>query len=104
MTNESMNKTLIFNGERCTGCMLCELACSMAKNGEYNPRKSFIQILKNWELDVNIATLDLRCDFCEECLQWCPTDALAFVDIEQAALLRRQQKIGIFPAPHRGIS
>jgi ferredoxin len=84
--------------------MLCELACYMTKSGEYNPRKSFIQILKNWELDVNIATLDLHCDFCEECVLWCPTDAITFVDIEEAALLRRQQKIGVFPAPFRSAS
>jgi Fe-S-cluster-containing dehydrogenase component len=104
MIDERASKTLIFDAEQCTGCMLCELACSMAKGGEYNPGKSFIQILKNWELDVNIATLDLRCDFCEECVPWCPTNAITFVDIEQAAVLRKQEKIGVFPAPFRGSS
>jgi len=92
-------KTLIFHADRCTGCKLCELTCSMNLEGEYNPKKSNIRILKNWEMDVNIAILDLHCDFCNKCVKWCPTDAIEFVSSEEAAILRKQNPIGSFPAP-----
>lgn len=52
MVTSSLNKTLIFNVDCCTGCKICELICSMAKHGEYNPKKSHIRILRNWETDV----------------------------------------------------
>ena len=92
-------KVLIFDGEKCTGCSICELTCSMAKQGEYNPRKSYIRILKNWEMDVNIAALDPHCDSCNECVQWCPPGAIRFESAERAALLRKKSSMGPFPAP-----
>ena len=52
MVTSSLNKTLIFNVGCCTGCKICELICSMAKHGEYNPKKSHIRILRNWETYV----------------------------------------------------
>lgn len=94
-------KTLIFHADRCTGCGICELVCSMAKHGEYNPKRSHIKIIKNWEMDVNIATLDLGCDYCTNCVKWCPTNAIDFVTLEEAAILRKKNKIGAFPAPLR---
>ena len=93
------DKCLIFYGDQCTGCKICEMICSMGKYKEYNPAKSYIRILKNWELDVNIAALDLRCDFCARCVSWCPTAALKFVDFAEAAILRKNTHIGTFPAP-----
>jgi formate hydrogenlyase subunit 6/NADH:ubiquinone oxidoreductase subunit I len=93
------DKCLIFHGDQCTGCKICELTCSMTKFNEYNPGKSYIRVLKNWELDVNIVTLDLKCDFCNRCVSWCPTMAIEFVDMAEAALLRKNNRIGTFPAP-----
>lgn len=98
----NFEKTLVFYGDRCTGCNICELICSMDKHGEYNPKKSFIRILRNWEMDVNIAVLDLNCDFCNQCVTWCPTDAIRFFSQKEAAILRKKNQIGVFPAPLMG--
>lgn len=92
-------KILIFDGDKCTGCCLCELVCSQTKQGEYNPHKSYIRIIKNKEMDVNIATLDVRCDFCNKCVESCLPKAISLVNLEKAAMFRRANKIGIFPAP-----
>ena len=100
MEKEGPEKILMFDGDKCTGCKVCELACSMAKSGEYRPQKSYIQVLKNWEMDVNIVTLDLHCDACGECVRWCSPKAIWFLSPEKAAIARHQKPMGIFPVPY----
>ncbi len=99
MDEFTQRQVLIFDAEKCTGCSVCELTCSMAKHGEYNPRRSYIRILRNWEMDVNIAALDLHCDRCNECIKWCAPRAIRFESAETAALFRKNNPMGVFPAP-----
>jgi len=94
-----MKEVLIVDGERCTGCGICELICSMEKMGENNPCKSYIKLLRNRELDMDMITLDPRCDFCNICVEWCPAEVLKFASSEEAAIIRKQNKLGIYPAP-----
>jgi len=95
-----MEKVFIFHADKCTGCRVCELACSMVNEGEYNPKKSRIRIMRNMETDVNIPVLDVRCDgSCPKCIEYCLARALESVAIEEAALVRKQHKIGTFPVP-----
>ena len=94
-----MEKVLIVDGEKCTGCGVCELICSMVRTGEYNIRKSCIKVLKNMELDVSIPVISADCDFCGKCTEWCFQEAIRFVDYEEAALIRKKAKIGCFPSP-----
>ena len=96
---EDMKEALMVNGEKCTGCKICELACSMEKQKEYKPEKSYIRILQNRELDFHVITLDSRCDFCNQCVEWCPEQALEFTTWEEAAILRKKHQPGIYPAP-----
>jgi len=91
---------LIFDGDKCTGCHRCELACSMTRYGEYNISKSKIKIIQNSELDVNIAIIDITCNgSCPECVKQCLPRAIKFVSIEEAAVLRKKQSVGMFPSP-----
>jgi len=94
-----MEKVLIINGEKCTGCRVCELVCSSTKSGEYNPEKSRIKIMRNTELDVNIPVISPKCDACGKCTEWCFTKAIRFVSPKEATILRKKTKIGEFPAP-----
>lgn len=93
------DKTLIVEVKKCTGCGICELICSMEKQGEYNPRKSYIRLLRNREMDVTIPGLDLKCDFCNKCVEWCPSKVLSFASWDEAAIIRKENKPGVFPAP-----
>lgn len=93
------NKVLMVDGDRCTGCKVCELACSMAKVGEYNPAKSLISILQNRELHVNIPAVSVQCDFCGECVRWCFDGAISIIDFSEAVIGRRKMQVGKFPAP-----
>ncbi len=45
---EPMGKVLAINPEKCTGCRLCELVCSVYHDGVSNAARSRIKIMK-WE-------------------------------------------------------
>lgn len=70
--------------------------------GEYNPKRSFIKVLRNREFAVHVPVLDVGCDPCggeEKCVKYCPSSCIGFVDARKAALIREESKIGKFPAP-----
>ena len=94
-----MDKVLIIDTDICTGCRICELACSMIKHGEFSPSKAYIRVMKNKDMDINIVALGTKCDFCGECVQCCPPQALTFVDLEEATIQWKGTKVGRFPAP-----
>ncbi len=94
-----MKKVLIVDGDKCTGCQVCELICSMVRSGEYNPSKSSIKVLKNREMGVNIPVIGVACYSCGKCADWCFDQAIRFVSFEEAFILMKEAKIGCFPAP-----
>ena len=67
------------------------------KHGEFNPKKSNIRIIANSDFGVYLPVLNTECDFCGECIEWCPGEALKIVELGEAAIMRRKSKIGIFP-------
>ena len=95
-----MEKVLIVDVDKCTGCKICELVCSLSNQGECNPAKSYIWVTKNYDLDVNIPLLAVQCDpTCEKCVEFCPTKCLRFVKMAEAVVLRKGLKVGSIPAP-----
>ena len=94
-----MEKTIVVDAERCTGCKVCELICSLHHQDECNPRKSYIRVLQNKEFDVNIPVLTMACDMCGECVKWCLPQALSLVNCGEAAVFRKKNSIGNFPVP-----
>ena len=94
-----MEKVLIVDLDSCTGCRICELVCSMHREGKYNPENSCIKVLSNKETEVNILVLDMSCDFCGRCVKWCPTQALSSIKLEEAMFMRKDAKIRGLPLP-----
>lgn len=67
-------KTLIIDAEKCSGCRACETYCSLKHDGECNPAKGRIHVIK-WEQDAIF--IPINCLRCEEpaCEMVCPKGA-----------------------------
>jgi carbon-monoxide dehydrogenase iron sulfur subunit len=61
--------------EKCTGCGVCELICSLKRENVYNPRCSRIKILRLYRL-INMA---VACRLCDNtpCIFACPKGCLS---------------------------
>jgi len=59
---------------KCVGCQVCEYACSLSKDGVFNPEKSRIRVVRIKQI-VNMA---VTCRLCEDpsCVAACPKKAL----------------------------
>lgn len=74
---------MIFEMASCGGCRTCEIACSFAHTGEFNPSAASIQIVERADaLGFRVRLIDTAgpdefvCDGCVElnepiCLQYC---------------------------------
>jgi carbon-monoxide dehydrogenase iron sulfur subunit len=70
-----MAKILVIKHEKCTGCRLCELVCSVSHEGVSNPSKSRINVIK-WEAEG--LYIPMSCQQCEDapCMTICPVKAI----------------------------
>ncbi len=70
-----MQKMLLVDPEKCTGCNLCEIACSIKNEGVCNPTASRIHIVKWMRSGVYIPMV---CQQCESpvCQTVCPMDCI----------------------------
>lgn len=71
-----MPKVLTVDPERCTGCRICEVVCSVNKEGVSNPLHSRIHAIK-WEMEGFNAPM--FCRQCEDplCAAVCPVNAVS---------------------------
>lgn len=95
-------KVLVVEADKCIGCRICELACSYLHTKEFSPKKSRIKILERRGLGVFIPVIDVSCkanENCNKCIISCPTKALKIVEPGDAAIIRKESKIGSFPIP-----
>ncbi len=66
--------------ERCTGCRICELTCSVEHFGVYNPKKSRIKVKRDplpGKYSIYV------CNSCDKysCKDACPKDAINLIDV-----------------------
>ena len=71
-----MAKVLVIDYERCTGCRICELVCSVKHEGVSNPARSRMKIVK-WEMEGRY--VPMSCQQCESapCQAVCPVKAIS---------------------------
>ena len=71
-----MNKILVVDYEKCTGCRNCEMACSVSHLQVSNPAKSSVRIVK-WEREA--LNVPVVCQQCEEpaCANICSVQAIS---------------------------
>ena len=72
-----MLRSLLIDAGKCTGCVQCELACSLENEGIFNPAKSRIRI---FTFHQEGRFVPYTCTQCAEawCMQACPVDAIAY--------------------------
>ena len=71
-----MEKVLMIDYQKCTGCRLCELVCSVMHDGVSNPARSRIKVMK-WESEG--LYVPMSCQQCEDapCMIVCPVKAIS---------------------------
>jgi carbon-monoxide dehydrogenase iron sulfur subunit len=68
-----VEKSIIIDPEKCTGCRICEMICSF--QDAFNPYNSKVKIRKNEELGIDLPVLCLHCSEAF-CAQACPEEAI----------------------------
>ncbi len=71
-----MNKILVVDYEKCTGCRACEMACSVSHVGVSNPAKSAVRVVKKLRDGLNVPVI---CQQCEDpaCANICSVQAIS---------------------------
>ena len=71
-----MQKSLHISPDKCTGCLQCELACSLEHEGMFNPAKSRIKVI---EFGASGRMVPYTCTQCADawCAKACPTSAIS---------------------------
>lgn len=85
---------IICNPEKCVGCGICELACSLVKDKSFNPLYSRIRAVRLESRREEILNTSIACLHCEEpaCVRACPKNVLS-VD-EDGKITVNQDKCG----------
>ena len=68
---------LKFDLSKCTGCKLCQLACSAEHYGLFNPEKARLRMIHEYNED-GIRIASKSCILCRKCEKVCPYDAISF--------------------------
>ncbi len=80
-----MEKQIEIRTELCTGCKLCELACSAVKTGQFNPQASRIKVALVDIPEIPVPTLLDSCDYCfgnPVCVRFCVAQAIEWKEVE----------------------
>ena len=63
--------------DRCTGCLICQLRCSLRFEKAFNPSKARIRVRRLVGADTEYAiAFENDCDNCGICVRQCPYGAL----------------------------
>ncbi|RLG87979.1 MAG: 4Fe-4S dicluster domain-containing protein [Thermoprotei archaeon] len=84
------SRVLILDPLKCTGCRICELACSYISRKSFNPAISRIRVITWFEKGISIPIYCQQCDPAP-CLEVCPTGAL-YRDSETGVILWNKDK------------
>lgn len=88
-----MQRSLHLDPGKCTGCLQCEMACSLDNEGVFNPAKSRIKVF-TFHHQGRFAPF--TCTQCDEawCLHACPVDAIVIDRATGAKLVLDNKCVG----------
>lgn len=73
---------IIVHENNCTGCLICQLTCSLFHSKKFNLSEAHIQVLNGHSLNPKISFLD-SCLRCGQCAQHCLYGALELKEVEE---------------------
>ena len=88
-----MPKVIHIDPDRCTGCRVCEIACSLEHTGECNPTRARIKVMKNDEEGIDLPVVCMHCAN-PPCVEVCPTGAITRDNASGAVLIREEDCVG----------
>lgn len=70
---------IVLDPTRCAGCRTCEAVCSLANEGETNPMKARIKVVRDTMTDLIPHCIPVFCQQCEQasCEMVCPVHAIS---------------------------
>lgn len=88
-----MQKQLVFDVSKCTGCKTCEMACSLSQTGVCNPASSRRRTI---HFDDDILDVPMQCMQCVSpaCLHICPSGAITLEEATGAKIIEHAKCIG----------
>jgi len=104
-----MNYQIMIDINKCSGCGICELVCSLHNNRECNPEKSKIRVVR-YEDDGTYSCVPVVCQQCEKpaCKEACVTKAIYRDPGTNAVVINKQNCFGckycFMVCPFGGIS
>ena len=90
-----MNYAIAIDTSKCTGCRMCEVACSLKHVEECNPERSRIRVIRTEE-EGQLEFVPSTCMQCETamCELVCPTGAIARDPETGVRIINEQKCIG----------
>jgi anaerobic carbon-monoxide dehydrogenase iron sulfur subunit len=70
-----MQKIIVADATRCTGCRTCEMVCSVKKMGMVNPSRARVHVVR---FEEYVLEMPILCQQCESapCMNSCPVKAI----------------------------
>ena len=66
---------LVIQSEKCTGCRVCEIVCSLKSINAVNPRRAKIRVESNYLKGIDNPIVCCQCEN-PVCISVCPVDAI----------------------------
>lgn len=90
-----MRSVIIIDVEKCSGCQMCEVSCSLRNMKECNPERSRIRVIKTQE-DGQLEFIPSTCMQCETamCELVCPVNAISRDEKTGARIISEKKCIG----------
>jgi carbon-monoxide dehydrogenase iron sulfur subunit len=89
------DQVIVIDYDKCTGCRICELACSLLNTGAADPGKSRVRIVKIEE-EANCIPIPVICMKCVDpaCKAVCPMGAISDSPLTGARVIDDNKCIG----------
>jgi len=75
MSPAERSQKIFVDPKKCSGCRICEQVCVFFHEGEFNPRRARIKILRREREGIYAP---LICNQCKKCISVCPVEALSW--------------------------